>query len=207
MTMDRESGGPAVMTCDSCGSRRLDAEQLDVEDQGCARRNHAARTPLAVAKLRGNDERALFAHLHARDALLPAGDHPTLTQREREGLAPVARAIELPALVFRSARVVQPAGVMHDGALARLDGGALSGFDFADFQLRGRGRGRCHGCRRVVCVRRGSGTLLTFATPTRGNEHRSERRGQAETNSHAFAPSFVAEAPASRMSTRFSRWT
>src|ERR1700744_6074083 len=78
----------------------LHAEQLDVEHQRRVRRDHAAGAARAVAKLRRDDQRAVAADLHGGDALVPAGDHLSLADREGEGLVAIVRAVELLALVI-----------------------------------------------------------------------------------------------------------
>jgi hypothetical protein len=52
----------------------FNGDEIDVEDQGGARRYDAAGTAVAVGKIRGNDEPAAFADLHAEHALIPALD-------------------------------------------------------------------------------------------------------------------------------------
>src|SRR5688500_10416264 len=95
----------------------LDAEQLDLEDQRRVRRNDAAGAARAVAKVRWNDQRALAADLHRRDAFIPALDHTTDTDREFERLTAIDGRVELRTLL---AVHVEPAGVMHDAGFARL---------------------------------------------------------------------------------------
>src|SRR5262245_13740810 len=91
----------------------LDREQLDVEDQRRVRRDDAvARAAAAIGERRRDDETALAADLHARDALFPAPDHAPAAKRKRKRLAAVARAVELAPVVVRRGRVVEPARVV-----------------------------------------------------------------------------------------------
>src|ERR1700689_4032165 len=121
--------GPASV----CGSARagglLDSKQLDVEYQGCARRNDPARATLTVTERRRDDELALTADLHALDALIPALDHLTAAQAKAKRLVAILGAVELLALLVARRRLVQPARVMHHGGLARFDGVSGSGLD------------------------------------------------------------------------------
>src|SRR5207302_9887286 len=103
-------------------------EQLDLEHERRARRDDVARArvlrvlreaALAVGELARDRELALAAHLHARDALVPALDDPALAEGELEGLLPVDRAVEL-------LPVGEPARVVHGHGLAGLRGRALS---------------------------------------------------------------------------------
>src|SRR5690348_8875465 len=59
----------------SRGLPSLDAEQLHLEDQGGAGRDHAACPAITVAQVRGDDELPLAADLHRDHALVPALDH------------------------------------------------------------------------------------------------------------------------------------
>jgi hypothetical protein len=115
-------------------SRRVfEVDQLDIEDQGRVRRDHTTGPTRAIAKLRRNDQGTLAAHLHAGDALVPAADHPAGAERKGEGLAAVARGIELGALL---AALVEPAGVMHHGGLAGTGGSAVTDFHVGIAQAR-----------------------------------------------------------------------
>ena len=69
------------------------------------------RAARAVAKRRGDDQRALAADLHRHHALIPALDHLADADRERERLPAVDGAVELLA-------VRQLAGVVHRDLLA-----------------------------------------------------------------------------------------
>ena len=71
-----------------------DAEQLHVEDQRRIRRNDAARATGAIAHRWRDDQPPLPADAHPGDARIPTLDDAPAAQREREGLATVARAIE-----------------------------------------------------------------------------------------------------------------
>src|ERR1700704_1205401 len=101
-------------------------EQFDVEDQRRVWRDDAARAARPVAEFGRDDQGALAADLHGGDALVPAADHPALAQGKFEGLAAVDRAVELLAL---GAVLIEPAGIVHDGGLARL--GCRAGADLA----------------------------------------------------------------------------
>jgi hypothetical protein len=72
----------------------MHAQQLHVEDERGGRGNHTARTARAVAHARRDDEPPLPADTHPGDALVPSLDDAPATQRKRERLAAVARAIE-----------------------------------------------------------------------------------------------------------------
>ena len=69
--------------------RRREAQQLDGEDQRRVRRDLPGAA-LRVAELRRDHQLALAADLHARDALVPALDHPARAQLKAE--RPIARA-------------------------------------------------------------------------------------------------------------------
>src|SRR5262249_53720032 len=105
------------------GSLRVDPDQLHFEDEGGARRDHAARPAIAVAEMRGDDELALAAHAHRADAFVPALDDAAAPDRKHERLAAVVRRIELLA-ALEPARVVHPhrvAGLRpRPGALHQL---------------------------------------------------------------------------------------
>src|SRR5262245_32056391 len=60
----------------------LDREQLHIEHQRGIRWDDAAGAVRAVGELWRNDEAALPAHLHARDALIPARNHLTAAERK-----------------------------------------------------------------------------------------------------------------------------
>src|SRR6187551_1387389 len=97
----------------SRGLLSLDAEQLHLEDQGGAGRDHPAGPAIAVAQMRGDDQLALASHLHRDDAFVPALDHAALAHRELERAAAVHRAVELLA-------ALEPAGVVHAHGVAGL---------------------------------------------------------------------------------------
>src|SRR6476469_5618260 len=89
----------------SRGLLSLDAEQLDLEDQGGAGRDHPDGPAIAVAQMSGDDQLALASHLHRDDAFVPALDHAALAHRELE------RAVELLS-------ALEPAGVVHAHGVA-----------------------------------------------------------------------------------------
>src|ERR1700683_2144974 len=97
--------------------RRLifDSEQIDVEDKRRVRRNDATGPACAVAKSGRDDERALAADLHGRDAFVPAGDDLMGADLELERLVAIDRAIEFLAFdpIF-----IKPAGVIYHAGLA-----------------------------------------------------------------------------------------
>src|SRR6202161_1402201 len=100
----------AVRTNRAAVATLFDAEEFDAEDQGGVRRNDAAGAAAAVAELGRNDQRALAADLHGRDAFVPAGDDLMQADLELERLVAIDRGVELLAL---GAVLVKPAGVMH----------------------------------------------------------------------------------------------
>src|SRR4029453_12986806 len=88
-------------------------EQLDVKDQRSPRGNHTTCAALAVSERRGNHQAALATNLHPGHTLVPAPDHVSGAEPELEGLARIARAVELLAFGLRRIGIVEPAGVMH----------------------------------------------------------------------------------------------
>src|SRR5437773_952920 len=108
-------------------SRGVDCEQLHLEDQRRARRNHAAGAPVAVAEMRRDDELALAAHAHRADAFVPAFDDAAAPDRKHERLAAVVRRIELLA-ALEPARVVH----LHRVAGLRPRAGALDELHVAE---------------------------------------------------------------------------
>src|SRR5262249_46610267 len=139
--------GPATMTRSLSGSaavialaRLLDREQLHIEHQRGVRWDDAAGARSAVRELRRNDEPALPAALHARDALIPAGNHAACAERKRKRLIAIARAVELRSLVLGRAVRPEPAGVVNDGGLSSLDLGAGALLDVGHVELLRRGR-------------------------------------------------------------------
>ena len=92
----------------------LDCHQLHVEHQGGAARDDTARATLAVPQ-RGRDrQRALLTDAHAQQPCVPASDDLVLAEHEAEGLAAVARGIELRAVAR------ERAGVVHRELVAAL---------------------------------------------------------------------------------------
>ena len=79
-------------------------EEFDLENQRGIGRDHAAGTTGSVGQIRWDDQFALATDFHARDAFIPSLDHPTCSEREAEGAAPVA-AVEFLAAFQRSAVV------------------------------------------------------------------------------------------------------
>src|SRR6202035_528010 len=114
----------------------FDVEELDVEDQRGVRRNDAAGAAGAVAELGRNDQRALAADLHGRDAFVPAANDLADADLERERLVAIDRRVEFLAL---GGVVIKPAGVMHDAGLAGFRRGAGAGMGVDDFQSGRRG--------------------------------------------------------------------
>src|SRR4029450_10757778 len=90
---------------------RGDAEQLDLEDERGAGRDHPAGPALAVPQVSGDDELALAADLHRRHALVPAADHTAPADGELERLTAIERAVELRP-------VLEPPGVVHADRIA-----------------------------------------------------------------------------------------
>src|SRR5580698_3412340 len=108
----------------------FDAEQLDVEHQRGVGRNDAAGAAGAVAELGRNDQRALAADFHGRDAFVPAGDDLVQADLELERLVAIDRGVEFLAL---GGVLIKPAGVMHDAGLARFGRSAGAGLGVDDF--------------------------------------------------------------------------
>ena len=75
---------------------------------------------VAVAEVRRDDEPAAAADLHARHALVPAGDDLAGAERERERLAAVPGGVEL------LAGGVGDADVVHDDGVAGRGLGAVA---------------------------------------------------------------------------------
>src|SRR5574340_261483 len=95
------------------GAGLIYAQQFHIEHQCRIRRDRVARADRSITQVRGDDQRALSADLHALYALVPTLDDATPAERKIERLVAVARAVELPALVAGSYLIIQPAGVMH----------------------------------------------------------------------------------------------
>src|ERR1700722_18565468 len=95
----------------------LHTQQFDVEHQRRVRRNDTAGAAGAVAQSGRNDQGAFAADFHGGDALVPAGDHPALSDRKLERLVAVDRRVEFIAFL---AILIEPAGIVHDADLARL---------------------------------------------------------------------------------------
>src|SRR4051812_2258622 len=71
-----------------------DREELDVELERGFRRDLVAAAGLAVGELPRDRELSLSADLHARNAFVPALDHPALAKLELERVL-AYRAVEL----------------------------------------------------------------------------------------------------------------
>src|SRR6478609_8152442 len=99
------------------GAPLLHRQQFDVEHQRRVRRDHAAGAARAIAEIGWDDQRALAADLHGRNAFVPTGDHLALADRKFERLVAVYRRVEFLALL---AVLVEPTGIMHDADLPRL---------------------------------------------------------------------------------------
>ena len=63
-----------------------DFGELNVKNQRSVGRDHTGVTLCAVGEIVGNRKLALTSHLHAFNALLPAGNHHTLSKREFDRL-------------------------------------------------------------------------------------------------------------------------
>src|SRR3989442_14919304 len=90
----------------------------------------------AVAEIRGNDQRARSADLHAGNALIPAANPLAGAELEREWLVAIARAVELCPVPIWRLRVVQPAAVMHGHLLARRGRSAAARLRVCDLKAR-----------------------------------------------------------------------
>src|SRR5690606_13121960 len=127
-------GGAELPVGVSCPKRTgsADAEEVHDEDEGLAGLDAAAGAGVAVSQVRRDDELAAAAHLHARDALVPAGDDAPAAQRELERLVAVPRGVELLAGGEGDADVVDA------DLVAGLGLGAVPDDDVLDLQLGGR---------------------------------------------------------------------
>src|SRR5688500_9617758 len=83
-------------------------EQFDVEQQRGVGGNHAAGAARAVAVIRRDRQHAAAADLHPGDTFIPPANHFAAAETEREGLAAVARAVELLSFVVLRGGVVKP---------------------------------------------------------------------------------------------------
>src|ERR1700675_1629954 len=138
----RTPAGPAIER------RSFNRNQIDIEDQGRSRGNDAARTVIAVGKVRGNNEPTTLADLHSGNALIPTLDDGARTQREFKGLTAGARAIELFALAVGCGRLVQPPGVLDHRNLSAGDRRTRAGLERYRLQRGDRACGRRIGGRR-----------------------------------------------------------
>ena len=112
--------------------RSFNRNQIDIEDQGRTRRDDAARTVIAIGKIRGNDEPAALADLHSRNTLVPTLDDRARAKRKFERPAGIARTIELLALVVGCGRLVQPPGVLHDAICPPATAAPVPSFSVTD---------------------------------------------------------------------------
>src|SRR3989338_2554923 len=95
------------------GAGLIYSQQFHIEQQRRIRWNCLARAHRSITQVRGDNQRALPANLHACHTLIPALDDASPPERKIERLGGVARTVELPALVVGSHFPVQPAGVVH----------------------------------------------------------------------------------------------
>src|SRR5262249_48105994 len=93
-------------------------DEVADEDQGLPRLDAAARAPAAVAQVRGDDQLAATAHLHALYALVPALDDLADAKAEAQRLAPVPARVELLPRGVGDPDVVHLDGVPGAGDLA-----------------------------------------------------------------------------------------
>jgi prepilin-type processing-associated H-X9-DG protein len=101
-------------------------QKFDVEHQCCAAGNDATCAARTVTEFGGHHEPAPTTDFHAGDPEVPTADHLTPADFELERLAVLARAVELAAFPFGGVRLVQPAGVVHDGPAAIAGNGAFA---------------------------------------------------------------------------------
>src|SRR5688572_20153467 len=124
----------AAVLMGSTGSGLADAEQFDHEDEGRVGWDGTGVALFAVGEVAGDGELGLVAHLHLRDAEIPAGNHLAGTKDELEGLVAVDGAVELLSVLER-------AGVMHGDEVAFLGRGAGAADEGFDLQVGGRHKG------------------------------------------------------------------
>lgn len=82
------------------------AEQVDDKDEGLPGPDDTTGSAFAVGEARRDCQPATPADFHSRDALIPALDHPALSEAEAERVAAIPRRIELLACRPRDADVV-----------------------------------------------------------------------------------------------------
>src|SRR5690606_20055009 len=121
---------------------RLHAQQLDFEDEGGIRWNHATSAACTIAQRSWNDQGAGAADLHALYAFVPAFDDVTCAERETERIVAVLARIELGASA--AVRILQPARVM-DGDMCACSRFCAFTDNFVFVLQTGGGSGRCHG--------------------------------------------------------------
>src|SRR6185437_9435980 len=96
------------------------------------RRDYLPGAPVTVGQVRGDDQLAAAADLHALYALIPAGDDSSGAELELQGLASVPARIELFAGGVRDPDIVDLDGV------SRLGLAAIALPDVGDLQVGGR---------------------------------------------------------------------
>src|SRR6185437_13102851 len=96
-------------------------------------RDDSAGAPGPISKCGRDDESALSADLHRRNAFVPPAYDPAFADRKFERLAAVDRAVEFLAL---DPVHIKPARVMHDAGLPGFRRGAGADFDILDLQSR-----------------------------------------------------------------------
>src|SRR5258708_37592454 len=109
----------------------LNRQKPDIEHQGRVRRDPAAGAACAIAQRGRNDQRALAADLHGSDALIPAGDHPVLSDRKLERLVAIDGGVEFLALL---PVLVEPTRVVHHAGLAEFGRSAGANLAVDDLQ-------------------------------------------------------------------------
>mmetsp|Transcript_27694 Transcript_27694/g.70073 ORF Transcript_27694/g.70073 Transcript_27694/m.70073 type:complete len:316 (+) Transcript_27694:1-948(+) len=116
------------------GRGSVDLEQLHVEDQVRAGGDNVSGSTIAVAHVRRDLQCGALAQGHLHDALVPAADHLTHADLERERLVAVAARVELLAVGGERACVV------HGQRVARVRvRRAVTRRDCLDDELAGRG--------------------------------------------------------------------
>ena len=109
-----EKGDPAPPRAAVAGAGLLDAEQLDLEDEGGRRGNDRRETALAVRVVRGARQLGNLPDGHSRHPLIPSLDDLADADGELEGLAAVLGAVELGAV--REGTCVRGGRGIVDGA-------------------------------------------------------------------------------------------
>src|SRR3954453_909991 len=96
-------------------------DQVDHEDQRLVGPDDATRAALAVGEVRRGRDAGAATDLHARDALVPAGDHLAAAEAELERVAAIPRCVELLAGLPRDADVMDLDDPARDRLLALAD--------------------------------------------------------------------------------------